>query len=59
MLYDVRWNEESNEVKREKPLKEFVQFGKYFLCSFSEDNKVEAEYMDIIKDGDSVKLSKK
>lgn len=58
MLYDVRWNENTDKIERETPLKEFVQFGKYYLCSFA-DNKLEAEYMDIIPDGDSIKLSKK
>ena len=58
MLYDVRWNEKSNDIDKEVPLKEFVQFGKYYLCSYG-NYKLEAEYMDIIPDGDSIKLSKK
>ena len=58
MLYDVRWDEKSNEIEQETPLKEFVQFGKYYLCSFG-DNKLSAEYMDIMPDGESIKLSKK
>lgn len=59
MLYDVRWDEKeipANAV--ETPLKEFVEFGKYYLCRY-EDNKLSAEYMDIIPDGDSIRLSKK
>lgn len=58
MLYDVRWDEQIDYIERETPLKEFVQFGKYYLCSFA-NNNLEAEYMDIIPDGDSIKLSKK
>ena len=34
MLYDVRWNEETLNIKEETPLKEFVQFGKYYLCNY-------------------------
>ena len=59
MLYDVRWDEK--EIAKdavETPLKEFVEFGKYYLCRY-EDNKLSAEYMDIIPDGDSIRLSKK
>jgi len=61
MLYDVRWDEK--ELPKDKevvetPLKEFIEFGKYYLCRY-EDGKLSAEYMDVIKDGDSVKLSKK
>ena len=60
MLYDVRWDEKEipNEGAVETPLKEFVEFGKYYLCRY-EQGKLSAEYMDIIPDGDSVKLSKK
>lgn len=58
MLYDVRWDCHTNVIDREVPLKEFVQFGKYYLCQYG-NNELFAEYMDIIPDGDSIKLSKK
>ena len=58
LLYDVRWDCQSNVIDREVPLKEFVQFGKYYLCQYG-NNELFAEYMDIIPDGDSIKLSKK
>ena len=61
LLYDVRWDEK--ELPKDKevvetPLKEFVEFGKYYLCRY-ENNKLSAEYMDIIPDGNSIRLSKK
>ena len=58
MLYDVRWDCHSNVIDKEVPLKEFVQFGKYYLCQYG-NNQLMAEYMDIIPDGNSIKLSKK
>ena len=60
LLYDVRWDEKDlpKDKQVETPLKEFVEFGKYYLCRY-EDKKLSAEYMDIIPDGDSIRLSKK
>ena len=39
-------------------MKEFVEFGKYYLCRY-EGGELSAEYMDIIPEGDSIRLSKK